>query len=149
MASRAVQQVGSLLTRSWHGAAGDGLQTQGGVRRSSRGHQRPLEYWRNEKKVYSVRDHNSASPPLPGRCHPCSGHLLLHGLGLAAMCHITVKRTAATTKDDDGLPIEDSRLRLNLRRRPADNGPLRGADTVADVAGAQQARRRKTPGGKG
>jgi hypothetical protein len=42
--------------------AGLGLRTQGGVRRSSRNHHRPLEYWRNEKKVYTARDHTSASP---------------------------------------------------------------------------------------
>ena len=47
--------------------AGLGLRTQGGVRRSSRSHHRPLEYWRNEKKVYTVRDHTSA--PLPTSAH--------------------------------------------------------------------------------
>lgn len=47
-----------------HFAAGLGLRTQGGVRRSSRSHHRPLEYWRNEKKVYTTRDHTSAPSPL-------------------------------------------------------------------------------------
>lgn len=43
--------------------AGLGLRTQGGVRRSSRSHHRPLEYWRNEKKVYTARDYTSAPSP--------------------------------------------------------------------------------------
>ena len=39
--------------------AGSGLQADHGVRRTSRPHHRPLEYWRNEKKVF-MRAHRSA-----------------------------------------------------------------------------------------
>ena len=38
---------------------GDGLSVMlDGKRKSTRGHQRPLEYWRNEHKVFG-RDHKS------------------------------------------------------------------------------------------
>ena len=38
--------------------SGDGLTVLNGKRKSTRGHQRPLEYWRNEHKVFG-RDHKS------------------------------------------------------------------------------------------
>lgn len=37
----------------WWIVAADGLQVDHGVRRTSRSHHRPLEYWRNEKKVFA------------------------------------------------------------------------------------------------
>ena len=40
--------------------SGDGLTLLDGKRKSTRGHQRPLEYWRNEHKVFG-RDHKSES----------------------------------------------------------------------------------------
>jgi hypothetical protein len=42
-------------------SAGEGLQAEQGKRRSVRQHQRPLEWWRSEKKVYS-RQYRSARP---------------------------------------------------------------------------------------
>ncbi len=42
-------------------SAGEGLQPEQGKRRSVRQHQRPLEWWRSEKKVYS-RQYRSARP---------------------------------------------------------------------------------------
>ena len=113
--------------------AGLGLRTQGGVRRSSRSHHRPLEYWRNEKKVYTVRDHTSA--PLPTSAHNlASPSTVDHIRQQVAAC---IAPTRGTATGESGCSSNLSEFGVACGR-PADDGPLRGADAVASVASARQ-----------